>query len=291
MQGKSRQRKIVIRLYGGLGNQIFQYLFGMLLSSKDLAEVYFDKNWLNNQPSHSGSDLRNFKFTEEAMFVRERGTFAIKCDELLTRLARVIKPLSKISKIKFECSLEDLNYDLTKKYSRFRGYYQDLNYPENLIGELRSMDWDLNCYSESFTNILGDLQSKKFIALHVRGGDYLSFGSIHENLGTDYYEKSLKYITKELPEASILIFTDDRLHAQEVLPANEKFQYVSDLSLSISEEFLLMSKASAHIIANSTFSYWSAQLSRTSSFFVCPRAWYRAPGGARPIYPINWVVI
>jgi hypothetical protein len=291
MQGSSRQKKVIIRLYGGLGNQIFQYLFGMLLSSKNLAAVYFDVNWLDNQSSHFGSDLRKFKFTKEIMFAQEKGAFAVKCDELYTRLARIIKPLGKISKTKFECSLEEINQELTKKYSRFRGYYQDLNYPEYLIDELRSLDWDLVSYSASLTNILAAMQSKKFIALHVRGGDYLSAGSIHHNLGSEYYKKALKYITNELPDASVLVFTDDKLHAQEVLPASAKLQYASELNLGISEEFLLMSNANAHIIANSTFSYWSAQLSRTSSLSVCPRAWYRDTMGVAPIYPTKWVVI
>lgn len=291
MQDKSNQRKVSVRFYGGLGNQIFQYLFGKLLSSRNLAEVHFDANWLNMHSSHPGSDLRNFKFAEEIKYADEQGAFTIRYDELYTRLARSIKPISSIRKVNFGCSLDEVNSDLTKRYSRFCGYYQNLDYPISLIEELRNSDWSLTQYSESFTEIIANLQDKKFIALHVRGGDYLADGSIHKNLDAKYYQQSLYYVMREIPEATVLIFTDDKFHAQQILQENTKFLYVSDLKLTVSEEFVLMSKANAHIIANSTFSYWSAQLSKTSSIAICPRDWYKGTNEIAPSYPSKWVVI
>ena len=290
MKRTNSKVKIEVRFYGGLGNQLFQYLFGRLLETKNLAIVHFDQNWLDRKPSHEGSDIRNFRFSRQIKFRRRKSAFRIKCENFITSAARHSFLIQKATGIHFECSEEGNVQIPTRANSKFRGYYQNIDFPSELIEELKNSDWGLVEPSEKLVSVLERYENLKFCAIHVRGGDYRISDSIYENLGNKYYEESLAIVKDNYPNHPLLIFTDDRAFAKELLPSSEQYEFVIDFDLSASEEFSLMSKATIHVIANSTFSYWSARLSKSSRLTIAPSSWYKKKDLKGPMYPSGWQV-
>jgi hypothetical protein len=282
--------KVQVRLYGGLGNQLFQYLFGRLLETRNLAIVHFDQNWLDKKLSHEGSDIRNFRFSREIKFSRRKSSFRVKHENFLTSAARHSFLIQKATGIQFECSEDGNDQIPTRPNLKFRGYYQNIDFPSELIEELKNSDWGLIDQSEKLVSVLERYENLKFCAIHVRGGDYRITDSIHENLGNKYYRESLAIVKDNYPNHPLLIFTDDRAYARELLPDSEQYEFVMDFNLSASEEFTLMCKGTVHIIANSTFSYWSARLSKSSRLVICPNSWYKNKDLKGPLYPSEWQV-
>ena len=119
------------------------------------------------------------------------------------------------------------------------GYHQN---PNNFIeyrNELTSM---------IKTSIKYPVLPKKTVAVHIRRNDYIQLG---RNLEMEYYHKALKKFKGFTP----MVFTDDSKWAR-----GQNIGKVYQ-SIGVVEDMLSMSTAEAFIIANSTYSWWSAYLS------------------------------
>lgn len=130
---------------------------------------------------------------------------------------------------------------------------------------------------------------KKPVALHVRRTDYITNPN-HTLLSLKYYEKALKHFDND---REVIIFSDD---PQWCL--NQKLFESDRFSVSQSEDagidLCLMSLCSAHIIANSSFSWWGAWLS-DSEKVIAPSGWFKGSENehldTKDIIPENWTII
>jgi hypothetical protein len=288
MTNKVQRRKVTVRLYGGLGNQIFQYIFGKFLEEDYSLDVTFDASWLDSKTNHFESDIRNFKFSENLKLERKKSALRVKWESAITSLALRSDSFARITNIHFENTLSELGIIPIKNNAKFRGYYQNISFPERIMDEIANLNWEPIPKKRDAHEGLLSLAEQKFIAVHVRGGDYLSPNSIYAILPTAYYRDSLAQLNEEMPNPHVIVFTDDKVHAAGVLPKDREYSFASDFQLSTTQEFFLMSKAQAHVIANSTFSYWAARISQTSIVTFSPKEWYRQQNERKPIYPGNW---
>lgn len=291
MRSKVQKRKVTVRLYGGLGNQLFQYLFGKFLEEEYSLDVTFDANWLDSKPNHFGSDIRNFRISESLKLEPKKSTLRVKWESAITSIALRSESFARITNIHFEYTKPELGVISIKNSAKFRGYYQNISFPKDIIIEMANLNWEPIPREGDAGEVLLRIAKEKFVAVHVRGGDYLSPKSIHANLPKAYYKDSFAQLNEEIPNPHIIVFTDDKAHATRVLPKDRKYSFASDFQLSTSQEFFLMTKAQAHVIANSTFSYWAARLSQTSIFTFSPKDWFRQQNEEKPIYPGNWRII
>lgn len=132
------------------------------------------------------------------------------------------------------------------------------------------------------------LESKRHkTALHIRRGDYV--GSLKfPTLPNHYYQQAVKTVLDEYPTTEILVFSDDihwcRENADVIgltdvrhafieghvrpIPPRERIGEPADVY-----DLFLMVSCDAHIIANSTFSWWGAYLSE-QDFVIYPSLWF-----------------
>ena len=123
------------------------------------------------------------------------------------------------------------------------------------------------------------------MALHVRRGDLVSDAYCVENvgaLGLAYYEEALSRLQAVEPRARVYVFSDDPGWCAENLPKVLPMEIVSGRQThSPVEDFVAMKACRHFVIANSTFSWWTAWLGRhpekrvyaPAQFFRVPRAW------------------
>jgi hypothetical protein len=139
------------------------------------------------------------------------------------------------------------------------------------------------------------INNKNSVAIHIRRGDYLNDPKvryIHGILGSDYYKKSISYIKKKLKNPFFFIFSDDiELVKKNFSFFNNKKYIFIDTKSSINDLYL-MSNCKHFIIANSTFSWWGAWLSKNKRKIVCaPKRWLRARISTPDIIPESWIRI
>jgi len=112
------------------------------------------------------------------------------------------------------------------------------------------------------------------VSLHIRRGDYLRIKPEPGQLalcGLDYYDRALKLLSSRLPEAKIFVFSDDIGWAKANLKAGA-CSFVD--GCADYEEMFLMSCCRHNIIANSSFSWWGAWLNgNTEKMVIAPKQW------------------
>lgn len=159
------------------------------------------------------------------------------------------------------------------------GYFQSYKYFENIKNKIR----------RDFTFLPSPVEViplKNTLAIHVRRTDYLGLSDYHTTLDEEYYSSALDSIG-EFSEA--IVFSDD-IDWCKTVPLFQRFTFSLGNPYS---DLQLMSKCDKHIIANSSFSWWGAWLSR-SDYVIAPKNWF---GSALPdhnpegYYLPNWTVI
>jgi hypothetical protein len=136
--------------------------------------------------------------------------------------------------------------------------------------------------------LISKIQSEQVTAIHVRRGDYLNeqFGI----LDNDYYASALQTLNVQ-PGSRLWIFTDDVTLARE-LEIFKKFNnayFVEDGGLTSVETMEVMRNAMNFVIANSSFSWWAAQLRyNRRGRVVAPWPWFKTPNSPMEIIHSDW---
>ena len=168
-----------------------------------------------------------------------------------------------------------------------KGFFQSEKYFENFRNEIK-VDFTFKSSLIEFVSARFPQLSDKFIALHVRRGDYLNLTDHYRILDEEYYNQALD----RLPDWPLMIFTDDKKWIKESNFLGEREFIISEFE-DYAHDLCLMSMASALIIANSTFSWWGAWLSGSSKI-IAPRQWFEhklSHLNTTHLIPKTWEVI
>ncbi len=119
------------------------------------------------------------------------------------------------------------------------------------------------------------------VAIHVRRGDYVN-NPFYVDLYTDgYYKRAMK----KFPNENFLVFSDDlEWCKQQPIFKNCQFFHGNEI-----EDMNKMASCKAHIIANSSFSWWGAWLHPTypANKVIVPKNWF-TDGVERTVLPKHW---
>ena len=245
---------VTTRLFGGLGNQIFQFLAGKWLATELQCELRIDTGWIKQGYTHSNSTISEFNLygSAEELDLTSRGSLGIYGERAMTVLARKSPLYSNLSKIHAPKSPGFSDISILHQGAQLRGYYQTPRFFYDLMssGTVTREDFDLVQPTQSYLTVLKERPREGFIALHVRGGDYLKRNSAHIQLSSDYYYQSLKLIQSIYSNLPILIFTDDHNHAASILNLNTDHIFIDNKIVTAAENLKLMSQATAIICAN-----------------------------------------
>ena len=172
-----------------------------------------------------------------------------------------------------------------------QGYFQTEKYFKNIEDEIRQ--------DFTFKNEIALLCKHRMsevdrpVALHIRRGDFIKNSANHHNLGLDYYASALERFESD---RTVIIFSDDPDWCKEQELFEDDRFLVSEGNDSYTD-LCLMSLCSDFIIANSTFSWWGAWLSKSMNKVVCapdPNKWFgpnNAHLDASDIMLEDWTII
>ncbi len=125
-------------------------------------------------------------------------------------------------------------------------------------------------------------KKKDVVAIHVRRGDAVNHPTYVDLMKTDYYERAMR----EFPNKKFAVFSDDI----EWCKTQEIFKDCVFVHNSEIEDMNDMASCVGQIIANSSFSWWSAYISYYSQKVVAPsiKNWSKE-GKEVIVCPDNWV--
>ena len=128
------------------------------------------------------------------------------------------------------------------------------------------------------------------LVVHVRLGDYKSEDGIGV-LSTAYYLENCKRLFSSGMYKRIWLFSDEPDEAIKVVEP-ELLPYVrviNSQNLSSAETLELMTFGKGYLIANSTFGWWGAYLSKTTNpEVIAPMPWFKKLPEPRDLVPKNW---
>jgi hypothetical protein len=171
------------------------------------------------------------------------------------------------------------------------GYFQSYRYASNPKVYAALQGLELPNKSLKLQERIAESKQVLPLLVHMRFGDYLSekgFGVVSPK----YYRDAIKLAVSTNQVRQIWLFSDDLEIALSYIP-DEYVSLVKSFSgeeFSTSETFELMRYAGSYVIANSTFSWWAAFLSKTDSpLVICPSPWFRKSGEPNELIPPNWI--
>lgn len=153
-------------------------------------------------------------------------------------------------------------------------------------------------YDKEIKQLFGDgIGYLDYVSIHVRRGANpinplelkYSENPFYVNLSeTDYYDKAIEMF----PVDKFIVFSDDVGYCKEKWGNNERFK-IMDMGDEIEDFNLMASCSKGNIIANSSFSYWSAFLNPSpTKKVVAPSVenWY-SDKVERTVCPKEWIRI
>ena len=209
----------VIRIWGGLGNQMFQYAFGHALARNTGEETRYDLSWFSRKPDR-GYGLRAF-CCEVPEFDGRRAR-RISRENWLTRLVGLKPKLKRVSE-------EPANiYDskLLQLHDSFlSGYFQVARYYEPIRKDL------IECFAlrdiPPWVMEKGDeMSSCESVSLHVRRGDYLKLQNVFCLCDVDYYDRAVRHVAEQVRNLRYYVFSEDIAWCRENLKLPSTVEFV-----------------------------------------------------------------
>jgi hypothetical protein len=273
---------------GGLGNQIFQIFATISYGIKSGNQFKF----LSLHKLGGGTTTTRYTFWES--FFSNLKPFLITVLPLNVEVIRENGfPYNVIP-----------NSKLVKKDIMLFGYFQSYKYFQN--------NYDVLCKVIGVEKMKETLLEKvslsneylnNTIAMHFRIGDYKKVQHVHPLATYNYYETSLTHITSANTneKINIMYFCEDDDKEDVLVIINKlstKFTNYTfirgESSLQDWEQMLLMSCCYHNIIANSSFSWWSAYFNSNNNKIVCyPSVWFGETinNDTKDLCPPDWVKI
>jgi len=290
---------VIVRLLGGLGNQMFQYAAARRLALAHNVPLKLDISWFGHAADrayalHALNIQEAFATPEEVGELRGPSTRGIP--RVLFRLRRRFK----------------IGYDWTWIHERtlspadprvfhagartyLDGYWQSEKYFSDVADTIRREFTSRDRLDAGTRELLDRMGTAESVSVHVRRGDYVSHprASRARSVCTpSYYQRCVAYIAERLGHPHLFVFSDD----PDWVAANLRFEYPTTLVSTVPArpdhtDLRLMSACRHHVIANSSFSWWGAWLNPYHDQLVlAPRRWMNdARVDDRDVVPARWI--
>ena len=266
---------IIVKLIGGLGNQLFQYATARHLSVIQNTELLLDISEFDTYHLH--------KFSLFAFNITEKFATLDQINNL---------PVYKEKHFHFDPEFKKIpNNIVLKGYWQTEKYFMDI---ENII--LKNFSFK-NPAKDKDKKILQSISSTNSVSLHIRRGDYVKNTYESQLLiskDINFYHKCVRYIIEKENNCHFFVFSDDPSWVKENLKLQYPVTYVDHNNADTNfEDLRLMSSCKHNILSNSSFSWWGAWLNRNPNKIVCaPQKWFSDETkylDSKDILPEKWI--
>jgi len=259
---------VIVKLAGGLGNQLFQYSLGLYIKEKYKFNVFYDVSFYVSKKrlAHEKLNILEFSFID---------INTINYIGYVSQL-KVLKDIFH----KFIIYDDSSNVNFSKDNRFYIGNWQTYIYADYVKHLLIK---HLNLRSDNL--IIKEVQRENTATFHIRGTDILlgGYGGLFKVLNEKYYLSalnSLNYIDK------IVVVTDDRRYANSLNFGNTPVTIISNDNVLL--DFNILSSAKNLVCANSTFSWWAAYVGNADKIIFPNDLNFT---NKKNFIPYNWIIL
>jgi hypothetical protein len=270
----------IIRVSGGLGNQLFQYSFGRYLEIKNGEETVYDLFEYRFPSNSSTHKLEVSELLCSNSINRPSKLFDLLPDNVKNFLNVKNRASLNVEKvfghtvIQESAQVFDRTLDVSSKKYYLGNFISHLYWSDYSFEIIQSIKQELEKKSK-----LKFKMDSTAIGIHIRRGDYISnkkTRKFHGYCSNSYYLSAIHRALELHPEVKRVVIASDSLHLVEGLKQDiEKYGITVEF---LKEEnpvkaLILLAGFEVFIGSNSTFSWWAAALTdkKTSIF---PREWF-----------------
>lgn len=293
---------LIIKLFGGLGNQMFQYAFGRKLALKTHVPLFLD--------TFSGFRDDFYKRTYSLdIFNIQANILDQKTIQKINRLQQPTGRKDKILNV-FNTCLGGFNpLFINEKHYQYdenilstnapltylSGYWQSEKYFGDIAATIRQNFSFKTSISSNNLALLKEIQENNSVCFHLRRLHGIANGQVnnegvdfHGASGQSYHEKAIQILSEKEKNLHFYVFADSPEWAKENIKLPFPTTFIE--GNADYEDLQLMSLCKHHIIANSSFSWWAAWLNANPSKIVAaPDEWFANKSvNTKDIYPSSW---
>lgn len=293
---------IMAKIYGGLGNQLFQYAAGYAIAKGSGTPLMLDVSAGLARDAHNRVYcLQHYNLSATVATAEQVQAFLANKKTLLTQSKYLHNKLGLALKKNYwhQHYIYQNTYDNAFAKAKcddvyLEGFWQNENlfiaYKQALLQEL-TITAPLNDINAHYTKLIHNTHS---VALHIRRGDALRATAqlIYNMPSMAYYNAAVQHLVHLEPHITLYIFSDDiawcKQHVQYNLPTH--YMDINDDDTNYADLYL-MQQCKYIITANSTFSWWGAWLSTINDrVVITPKLWFHIPKWNNSnLIPKHWI--
>ena len=314
-QSDVKKTQAIIPLTGGLGNQLFQYAFGLYhTSNRNLVLEYglgvprLNKSLLPEICAFNLSKSAVIESKPKTYFIRKSFNYFLRsstkskqayfrkysrfllilwCNTIFSRFYKESIRLNVAQNIGYYSDPQTINCNF------YIGYFQSCYWPNDDYVKKQLKKLHISEPSNELQLYRKLAKKESPLIVHIRLGDY----KVNENFGIlsqQYFEKAINFQLGRCNYESIWFFSDEPSLARNIVKFNNKIKtrWIPEVGQSAAETLEVMRHGKGYVISNSTFSWWGAFLSyNENAIVVAPSPWFKAMSQPKMLIPNNWVEI
>ena len=279
---------IVVRLMGGLGNQMFQYAAARALADSLECELLLDTREFATYKLHAYG-LERFKIRARQATPSELRQWPEWQHKIFMKLPQLAG-----SDWFIENGLAyHADFAQSSDNIHISGYFQSEKYFTPIRSAIMADFEPIQPLDANNLNMALQAQAAESVMIHVRRGDYVSDSktlSIHGVCSLEYYKNSISWMREKLGSPQFFVFSNDMEWTKKHLPLGDDAIFVEGNMACPELDIHLMAQCKHHIIANSSFSWWGAWLANhPQQQVIAPEPWFNATHlNAADLVPESW---
>lgn len=299
-------KPVILKLEGGLGNQLFEFAAGFLLASKLQTSLILDQYGipLTNHMRESGLGFSEYNWPligGKFQITTLEKTMSMKSVNLSKRFRLYEKAI-----LKYRMHQSNLHRLPIYRESESDSDYFEIDFPVKLHGNFQSWKiveeavnygfppvFSLKEKSEWVNQSLENIDTQNSLAIHFRLGQDSVSNVEFSQPGTHYYQKAIELLSFDARSKDIYVFSD------EIDLAKTKFSHIlgkkchfvePPISETAAQKQYLISRFGSLICANSTFCSWAGwSISNAGGRVVVPFPFSDSRKKGSRDFPSNWV--
>ena len=280
-------RPVTVRLIGGLGNQLFGYYAGAAVAGMRGTGLDIDLSHTRHGITDHGIAITDFDlpgtWLPDRRWWSTPGRYPSRAWAKAVRASPWLQHRLRIH----ESTHVGHDPVLLQQPSgaRLRGYFQSWKIAATALDFGTPRRPDLKQPSDWARQWSARATVEKPIIVHVRRGDYAKLPEFGL-LARDYYADGIERLRQRGMTGEVWVFSDDHAAAAEVVDG-----LAVEGDGSAAEEMWVMSHGGAHVIANSTFSWWAAWMNNPRTPVVAPSPWFSNGPVVEGLIPPEWDLV